>query len=146
MKKYIVILLAAMTSMSVFAHTGLTSSTPKDNAMLMENPEKIEVTFGDAVRLVSLTLVNSKDEPVEIDFAPSMEASETFTYALPMLMPSNYKASWTIMGEDGHKMKGDFTFMVHAMDKMKGMKKMDGMKDMKDMKDKKMDHAQHNGH
>lgn len=140
MKKYIVILLAAMTSMSVFAHTGLISSTPANKAMLMENPEKIEVTFGDAVRLVSFTLVNSKDEPVEIAFTPSMEASETFTYQLPMLMPSNYKANWTIMGKDGHKMKGDFTFMVHAMDKMKGMK------DMKDMKDKKIDHAQHNGH
>ncbi len=143
MKKYIVILLDAITNMQVFTHHGLISSTPKDNAMLMETPEKIEVTFGDAVRLVSLTLVNSEDEPVEIDFAPSMEASETFTYALPMLMPNTYKASWTIMGKDGHKMKGDFTFMVHAMDKMKGMKKMDGMKDMKD---KKMDHAQHNNH
>ena len=132
-----------MTSMSVFAHTGLTSSLPADNAMLMKSPEVIEVTFGNPVRLVSLSIANTKGEPVETAFKPSMEASDTFSYNLSMLMPSTYKVSWTIMGDDGHKMKGDFSFMVHAMDKMKGMK---GMKDMKDMKDKKMDHSEHNNH
>ena len=130
MKKYIAILFAAMTSMSVLAHTGLTSSMP----------EMLEVTFDDSVRLVNLLLVNSKEETIEIDFAPTMDASETFSYALPSLAPDTYKASWTIMGEDGHKMKGDFSFMVHAMDNMKGMH------DIKDMKDKKMDHKQHNEH
>lgn len=132
-----------MTSMSVFAHTGLTSSLPADNAMLMKSPEVIEVTFGNPVRLVSLSIANTKGEPIETAFKPSMEASDTFSYNLPMLMPSTYKVSWTIMGDDGHKMKGDFSFMVHAMDKMKGMK---GMKGMKDMKDKKMDHSEHNNH
>jgi methionine-rich copper-binding protein CopC len=143
MKKYIAILFAAMTSMSVLAHTGLTSSMPANHAMLMKSPEMIEVTFDDSVRLVNLLLVNSKEETIEIDFAPTMDASETFSYALPSLTPDTYKASWTIMGEDGHKMKGDFSFMVHAMDNMKGMH---DMKDMKDMKDKKMDHKQHNEH
>lgn len=143
MKKYITILFAAITSMSAFAHTDLASSVPNNNAMLMESPEEVAVTFEDKVRLVSLTVSNSKDEPVAIDFAPSMEASETFSYSLPVLMPSTYTVSWTIMGDDGHKMKGDFSFMVHAMDNMKGMH---DMKDMKDMKDKKMDHKQHNEH
>ena len=143
MKKYITILFAAITSMSAFAHTDLASSVPNKNAMLMESPEELAVTFEDKVRLVSLTVSNSKDEPVAIDFAPSMEASETFSYSLPVLMPSTYTVSWTIMGDDGHKMKGDFSFMVHAMDNMKGMH---DMKDMKDMKDKKMDHKQHNEH
>ena len=117
-----------------------TSSLPADNAMLMKSPEVIEVTFGNPVRLVSLSIANTKGEPIETAFKPSMEASDTFSYNLPMLMPSTYKVSWTIMGDDGHKMKGDFSFMVHAMDKMKGMK------GMKDMKDKKMDHSEHNNH
>ncbi len=137
MKKYIAILFAAMTSMSVLAHTGLTSSMPANNAMLMKSPEVIEVTFGNPVRLVSLSIANTKGEPIETAFKPSMEASDTFSYNLPMLMPSTYKVTWTIMGDDGHKMKGNFSFMVHAMDKMKGMK---------DMKDKKMDHSEHNNH
>ena len=137
MKKYIAIIFAAMTSMSVLAHTGLTSSMPANNAMLMKSPQVIEVTFGTPVRLVSLSIANTKGEPIETAFKPSMEASGTFSYNLPMLMPSTYKVSWTIMGDDGHKMKGDFSFMVHAMDKMKGMK---------DMKYKKMDHSEHNNH
>ena len=121
-------------STSVFAHTGLTSSMPANNAMLMKSPEKVEVVFKDKVRLISLSVLNAKDESVEINFAPSMKASETFSYDLPMLMPSNYTVYWTIMGEDGHKMKGDFSFMVHAMDKMK------------DIKDKKVEHSEHKNH
>ncbi|MFT4788474.1 MAG: methionine-rich copper-binding protein CopC [Paraglaciecola sp.] len=134
MKKYIAIIFTAIMSTSVFAHTGLTSSIPANNAMLMKSPEKVKVVFKDEVRLVSLSVLNAKVESVEIDFAPSMKASETFSYDLPMLMPSNYTVSWTIMGEDGHKMKGDFSFMVHAMDKMK------------DMKDKKMEYSEHKNH
>jgi len=107
---------------------------PANNAMLMKSPEKVEVVFKDKVRLISLSVLNAKDESVEINFAPSMKASETFSYDLPMLMPSNYTVYWTIMGEDGHKMKGDFSFMVHAMDKMK------------DIKDKKVEHSEHKNH
>ena len=129
-----------MTSMSVFAHTELASSVPGNNAMLMKSPEMIEVTFADDVRLASLLVVNSKEEVIEIDFAPTMESSKTFSYDLPMLTANTYKVSWTIMGEDGHKMKGDFSFMVHAMDKMKDMKSMH------DMKDEKMDDTQENEH
>jgi hypothetical protein len=134
MKKYIAIIFTAIMSTSVFAHTGLTSSMPANNAMLMKSPEKVEVVFKDKVRLISLSVLNAKDESVEINFAPSMKASETFSYDLPMLMPSNYTVYWTIMGEDGHKMKGDFSFMVHAMDKMK------------DIKDKKVEHSEHKNH
>jgi methionine-rich copper-binding protein CopC len=134
MKKYVAIIFTTIMSISVFAHTGLTSSIPGNNAMLMKSPEKVEVVFKNEVRLVSLSVLNAKDESVEIDFAPSMKVSKTFSYDIPMLMPSNYTVSWTIMGEDGHKMKGDFSFMVHAMDKMKTMK------------DKEMEHSEHKNH
>lgn len=134
MKKFIITLLITMTSLSVLAHTGITSTIPKDNAMLMKSPETIAVTFGDEVRLVNLSILNSKNEKVDFEFTPSMEASNTFSFDLPQLMPSTYKASWTIMGVDGHKMKGDFSFMVHAAG------------NMKEMKHKKMDHNDHNNH
>lgn len=139
MKKYIAILFAAMTfaSASVIAHTGLESSTPSNNAMLMKSPKTLAVSFGSNIRLVSLSIVNAKNEEVPIEFAPTMQPSQSFTYELPTLMPNSYKVSWTIMGDDGHKMKGDFSFMVHAMDKMKGMKEMEN---------KEMDHSKHNGH
>jgi hypothetical protein len=142
MKKYIAILLVTMTfaSASVFAHTSLASSIPSDKAMLMKSPKTLVVNFGSDTRLVSLSIVDAKNEAVAIDFAPTMEASQSFSYELPTLIPSTYKVSWTIMGDDGHKMKGDFSFMVHAMDKMKDMK------DMKVMKDKAIDHSQHNNH
>ncbi len=148
MKKYIAILLVTMafTSASVFAHTSLKSSTPSDNAMLMKSPETLTLSFGSDIRLVSVKVINDKNEAMAIDFAPTLEASQSFTYDLPPLMPSTYSVSWTIMGDDGHKMKGDFSFVVHAMDKMKEMKGMKAMKEMKGMEDKEMDHSQHSSH
>jgi hypothetical protein len=134
MKKYIAILLMAFSSASVFAHTALASSTPTDNAMLMQSPKTVEVTFGSGVRLVSLVVLNNQNEEVAINFSPTMTPSKSFTYDLPTLMPNTYSVTWTIMGEDGHKMKGDFSFMVHAMDNRKNMTQQ------------KMVHSKQNGH
>ena len=129
-------MLLAMTfsSTTVLAHTALKSSTPSNNAMLMKSPKMLKVKFGNNVRLVSLSLENVKNEEVEFDFSPSMEASKSFNYKLPKLMPSTYIVTWVIMGDDGHKMKGDFSFMVHEK------------KGMKEMKDKQVDHSQHSNH
>ena len=148
MKKYVAILLMTMTftSASVLAHTSLTSSTPSDNAMLMKSPETLVLSFGAPVRLVSLKVVNANNEAVAFAFAPIMEAGKTFSYELPPLLPSTYSASWIIMGDDGHKMKGDFSFMVHAMDNMKGMKGMNDMPEMKGMEEKEMEHSKHSEH
>ena len=136
MKNYISILLVATAFLSapVFAHTTLKSSTPTNNAMLMKSPTNVALSFGSDVRLVSLAVLNDKSEEVATSFVPTMEASQSFTYDLPALMQNTYTVSWTIMGEDGHKMKGDFSFMVHAMDKMESMK------------NKEIDHSQHRGH
>ena len=136
MKSIIIALFALSLSLStqVSAHTSLASSMPKDNAMLMESPDNLALNFADDVRLVDLKVNSKKGEPVDVGFEPSMEASKNYNYSLPLLAVDTYVVSWTIMGDDGHKMKGQLSFMVHVSKKMKGMKH-------KDMKDTSMDHS-----
>ncbi|PKI14917.1 copper resistance CopC family protein [Colwellia sp. 12G3] len=115
MKKIIklLIILSFTVSSLAFAHVGLNISIPKDNAMLMQSPESLVLTFTKEVRVVKVILKDSKDNEVDFGFKLNKDSAAEFSWALPKLIPSNYRVEWTIMGADGHKMKGKFGFMVH---------------------------------
>lgn len=103
-----------VVSSSVFAHTSLKSSVPADNAMLDQVPTELNLTFGAKVKLVGLTLIDSKGSKVTLDFKPSKEMQISFTQKLPVLKPEIYQVDWVTMGADAHKMTGKFGFMVHG--------------------------------
>ena len=136
MKSIIIALFVLSLSLSIqaYAHTSLASSMPKDNAMLMESPDNLDLNFADDVRLVDLKVKSKKGELVDVGFEPSMDATKNYSFSLPLLAVDTYVVSWTIVGDDGHKMKGQLSFMVHVSKKMKGMKH-------KDMKNTSMDHS-----
>lgn len=103
-----------VVSSSVFAHTSLKSSVPADNAMLDQVPTELNLTFGAKVKLVGLTLTDSKGSKVTLDFKPSKDMQISFTQKLPVLKPEIYQVDWVTMGADAHKMTGKFGFMVHG--------------------------------
>ena len=117
------LILLLISSTAALAHTKLKLSKPVRNAMLSESPKTLELNFDDDVRLIKLSVVNSKKEKVNINFKPSMDPSQFFTYQLTTLMPSKYKVAYTIMGEDGHKMKGGFSFNIRTPEKIKAIVK-----------------------
>jgi methionine-rich copper-binding protein CopC len=101
-------------STSIFAHTSLKASLPKDNAMLMSSPPNLTVTFTEPVRLVKLALNTQKGESVSFGFLPTTQPNTSFDYELSALSPGTYTAQWMLLGKDGHKMEGTFSFMVHS--------------------------------
>lgn len=104
-----------IVAMNTHAHTGLESSVPSDNAMLMESLEDIELRFSSAVSLIKLELINKADgQLVPIDFTPTTSAAAHFIQSLPALKIGTYQVNWTAMGSDGHKMEGSFSFMAHV--------------------------------
>ncbi|TXH79443.1 MAG: copper resistance protein CopC [Thiothrix sp.] len=103
-----------LVSSTAFAHTDLKSSLPANNAMLDKAPTQLSLTFGAKVKLVALTLVNSKGGRVPLDFKPAKDMQTSFTQKLPVLAPEMYTVDWVTMGADAHKMKGQFGFMVHG--------------------------------
>ena len=114
--KLIKILAASLliASSSVFAHTSLKSSVPANNAMLDKAPTELSLTFGAKVKLVGLSVVDSKGTKVALDFKAPKEMQSSFTQKLPVLKPEMYTVDWVMMGEDTHKMSGKFGFMVHG--------------------------------
>ena len=111
MKSIIIALFVLSLSLSIqaYAHTSLASSMPKDNAMLMESPDNLDLNFADDVRLVDLKVKSKKGELVDVGFEPSMDANKNYSFSLPLLAVDTYVVSWTIMGDDGHKMKGQLS-------------------------------------
>ena len=104
MKKLIKFLtvISVVFSSAVFAQVHLEKSVPADNAMLMSPPEELT--------LVCLTVGAL---PKRVGFEPSKVATSKFTWKLPKLAPANYTVDVTFLGNDGHKMKHSFGFMVH---------------------------------
>ena len=93
--------ISVVFSSAVFAHVHLEKSVPADNAMLMNPPEELTLVFTKEVRVVKVSLANKQ------------VATSKFTWKLPKLAPANYTVDVTFLGNDGHKMKHSFGFMVH---------------------------------
>lgn len=106
-----------MTTM-VSAHVDLTETIPADKAMLMQSPATLKLTFSGPVRMMKLSLVDAEQKAVKFGFAASATAASEFEWPLPPLKSGNYQVSWIVMGQDGHKMTGDYGFMLHGDMKM----------------------------
>jgi methionine-rich copper-binding protein CopC len=136
MKKLFLASVLLLISHVVMAHAYLESSLPKNNAMLMGSPESIDLNFSKPVRLVKLLVKNQQGDTIDIGFNPIKKPAVVFNWSLSdALDAGTYRVDWITMGADGHKMKGDFGFMVHALDNMSH----DGMKMGTDKNN--MDHA-----
>ncbi|MDO9519251.1 MAG: copper resistance protein CopC [Pseudohongiella sp.] len=105
--------LFSLFSASVLAHSSLTASSPGNQSTVV-SPEKLELTFNEGVRMLRLTLVHGASHNIEFGFAPSTEATNTYSYELPMLMMGAHTVNWTVIGSDGHPVNGTFIFTVSA--------------------------------
>ncbi|MXR67699.1 copper resistance protein CopC [Shewanella sp. JBTF-M18] len=103
-----------VASSSVWAHVGLSSSMPAEGTMLDETPENMELSFSGGVRLVKVTLEDSKQNDLKLTMPTDGKFQDEYLLPLPVLNQSTYTVSWMAMGQDGHKMQGKFQFMIHG--------------------------------
>ena len=97
---------------SALAHTGIKTTEPANEEKLETAPKHLSLTFAGSVRLMKVILKDGDDKDLKIGFKPKVEASNSFEIAVPEIEIGEYTVSWTAMGKDGHKMTGDFSFMV----------------------------------
>ena len=140
---------------NLYAHTGLESSIPIDNAMLMESPKVIELNFNEDVHLTKFEVTSKMSgNLVEVDFTPSVTASSNFSLPVPALAVGSYQVIWALLGGDGHQIEGFFGFMVHSEGSMPMMKHGQGDMPMMDHSgmatesetESLKDHESHSGH
>ncbi len=113
MIKLLIIFFAAVTiPLQAFAHTQLASSTPQDEATLTDAPKEIILNFNNDIRLtkVTLTRVGTKSTKLKLDKKGQFQTN--YIFVLDDMSSGDYLIEWRGLGEDGHAMKGQFTFRV----------------------------------
>ncbi|HTR01350.1 MAG TPA: copper resistance protein CopC [Candidatus Acidoferrum sp.] len=95
------------------AHTQVSKVVPGDGAVMHAAPATFELGFSEAVQLLKLVVTNAAGTVQPVDFKPVAKANKVFSIPLPPLVPTSYKVSWTILGEDGHKVEGHVGFEVN---------------------------------
>ena len=103
--------LAALTALSVQAHTVLSSSVPADNAVETVAPERITLSFSTEVRLTGLSMEDAAGASVDLGSIPTATQRE-FVIPAPKLPPGTYRVSWRAVGADSHVVSGEYRFEV----------------------------------
>lgn len=94
------------------AHTGLVSSEPKESTVTASPVTEIKLKFNTTIEKVSkIELENSAGEPVELK--ETKYGTDTMTGLLAAPLPNDtYNVNWRIIGKDGHKVTGNYSFQV----------------------------------
>ncbi len=116
--KSLFILILLLFSNCLLAHSTLESSMPANGEMLKSSPESVSLAFSKPVKLIKFKLISSEQKAIETDFKASMDERSSFAVKNSELPDGHYTVSWTVMGSDGHKMKGEFQFTVMKMGEM----------------------------
>lgn len=96
------------------AHAKLLSSTPANNAVLVEVPHSMSLAFNEPAQLARLVLLTGAQEIV-VKVDTGAKPSRSITVDLPTLTPGHYVVSWSALSPaDGHVMKGSLTFTLNA--------------------------------
>lgn len=95
---------------AAFAHTHLSMSSPQSDETV-SSPSVLMLTFGDAVRLVRLSVTGANGD-LEIGFTPVADAQARFHVPMPFMAAGAYVVNWTAMGADGHSVSNEFGFTV----------------------------------
>jgi methionine-rich copper-binding protein CopC len=106
--------LVALVPSVLLAHADLTSSSPGNDAVLNKSPEKLELTFTEDVQLLKLAISNSDGSQEVTSFTPTANAQTTFAVPLSELTQGVHTVSFTILGDDGHRVEKRFMFTVDA--------------------------------
>jgi len=96
----------------LYAHTELKQAKPADGAVLNHAPAVLELAFSEPVQLLKLSVVDGTGVAVVTGFKAAADSKKTFSISLPALVPAVYKASWTIVGKDGHRVEAGLGFTV----------------------------------
>lgn len=95
----------------VSAHTSLSSSNPSEGQVVTENLEQIILTFGTSIEELSTMDLVKDGNKIPLEGIKVENKQLSGTIAKP-LENGPYIIQWTIVGEDGHPIKGEINFVV----------------------------------
>ena len=105
---------SSFLSVAAHAHSPLTSTNPSDGAVVARAPEAIEMNFRGKARLIRFSLTGADNGEVALGKDHLMVEASYHRVTLPPVGADEFTAEWRAMSEDGHILKGDFSFRVGA--------------------------------
>ena len=107
---------SAAPTVTVIPHITLEASLPEDDQTVDGEVTEVRLFFSDAplMRGASIRVVNSSRRLVRSS-PPEADADDPKQLAVqiePALPPGRYVVQWRCIADDGHVMRGDFTFEV----------------------------------
>lgn len=108
------VLVLALQATSAFAHADLQSAIPADGTTVA-TPDAVVLTFTEAVSasLSGVVVTATDGRTVATGKATLSNDKATLTVPLPAKLGAGaYTVEWHALSDDGHKIKGAFTFTV----------------------------------
>jgi methionine-rich copper-binding protein CopC len=110
------LLAAVCTGVCLSAHLTVVKTQPVADSTISTSPERLAVWFSQAPsnRLSRLELRGPNgDQVIELEKATVNAEDQSLSVRLPATLTSGtYTVAWRTAGDDGHVMRGTFTFRV----------------------------------
>ena len=124
----LVILTVLFVPTIVGAHSPVAYVIPQDEAIIKESPATMEIAFTGPSKLIKVRLYRlepnggaslvsglfgeARQEEIALSDIQFMEENKRHLIGLPQLTDGMYEATWRAISEDGHTIKGDFSFEI----------------------------------
>lgn len=112
MKKLLIALTISVMTTGAFAHSKVDTMTPADGSVVDIVPEFVDLDFSKAIRLTKVEMNYADKHTKVLDLGEQKAFLKKFSVPLVGMGSGAYKINWRGLGEDGHAMKGEFTFEV----------------------------------
>lgn len=97
------------------AHTYLSSSDPEDGQILTTPVDEITLQFETKVEELSTMSLYKNGEMIEMDLRLT-ETNQLVGEVDEELIDGEYTVDWSIIGEDGHPINGNLSFIIESAD------------------------------
>jgi copper transport protein len=99
------------------AHASVSSTSPESGSTVTQSPKAVTITFDQGVSVPSggVRILNEKAERIGVEKPRTVSKAgkpNTVSVAIPKLEMGAYVVSWRAVSEDGHPIRGAFTFRV----------------------------------
>jgi methionine-rich copper-binding protein CopC len=95
-----------------WAHSKQEMTIPANNAILTEAPAELVLKFDKPMRITKLALTDQAGADYKVQRTDQMKHVLKLVAQLDPVPNGEYKVDWRGLSEDGHPMKGTFSFTV----------------------------------
>lgn len=99
---------------SVFAHTSVVGTSPKEGEVLTVQPEQIILEFSELVtgKVVNIELLDPSAKRVRVSKVEMLDDPTKIQVKIPNLNNGTYTVRWSMISADGHPSEGSYTFSI----------------------------------